>query len=118
MVGGPGAFRFFIQPAVAIVLGILHGLRDHRQGRPPYLAGLIAAAPSSRMHRLGEGLRDIVIPLCVALVASYIFQYIVRSRIYLAYGFLFAAVFVALPYVVTRGLANRLAPSQRPREQT
>ena len=110
MVGGPGAFRFIVQPAVAIVLGVLHGLRDHRSGQPPYVAGLVGAR-ESRWRLLGEALREIGVPLTIAVAASYAFQYIVRSRVNLAYGFLFAALFVALPYLVTRGLANRLAPS-------
>lgn len=108
MFGGPGSLRFFLQPSVAIFLGILHGLRDHRAGRPVYLVGLIAAK-GKRLRRLGEGLRDIAVPLCVALAASYTFQYIIRSRVHLGYGLLYAALFMALPYFASRGLTNRLA---------
>ena len=43
MVGGRGTLRFFIQPALAVVLGIIHGLRDHRRGRAPYLIALVRA---------------------------------------------------------------------------
>jgi hypothetical protein len=110
MVGGPGAFRFILQPTVAIVLGVLHGLRDHRGGKRPYIVGLVGAR-QGRWRLLGEALREIGVPLAVAVAASYAFQYIIRSRINLAYGLLFAAAFVALPYAVTRGLANRFAPS-------
>src|SRR5215510_16070968 len=38
---GPGRFRFVLQPAVAILLGIRDGLLDARAGRPPYLYSLL-----------------------------------------------------------------------------
>src|SRR5262245_46127738 len=108
MAGGPGKLRFLVQPTVAIVLGIVHGLRDHREGEPPYLMGLIAAR-GDRLRRIRLTLREIAVPLCIAVLVSYTFQYIIRSRINFAYGFWYAAIFVALPYVAARGLANRLA---------
>src|SRR5262249_32084810 len=38
---GPGRFRFVLQPAVAILLGIRDGLGDSRANRPPYLYGVL-----------------------------------------------------------------------------
>jgi hypothetical protein len=99
MVGGPGFFRFFIQPTVAIVLGVLHGLRDQRAGR----------VREGRAKRLAEGVRAIAVPLVVALVAAFTFQYVIRSRIFVGYGLLYATVFVLIPYLIARGLAQRLA---------
>jgi hypothetical protein len=108
MVGGPGTLRFFLQPAMAIALGILHGVRDRRMGRPPYLVGLIGAQ-GGRLHLLGEALREILVPLAVALIGAFTFQYIIRSHIYPLYALLYALFFVAVPYLATRGLANRAA---------
>jgi hypothetical protein len=34
---GPGAFRFVLQPLVAVLLGIRDGRADAKAGRPPYL---------------------------------------------------------------------------------
>jgi hypothetical protein len=108
MVGGPGTLRFFVQPAIAIVLGILHGIRDRRQGRAPYLIGLVRARGARGRHLL-EGIRAIAVPLCLAVLGAYVFEYVIRGRIYFFYGFLYALLFVAIPYFVTRALANRLA---------
>jgi hypothetical protein len=108
MVGGPGTLRFFLQPMVAVLLGILHGLRDRRMGRPPYLIGIVHAR-GDRLQRIGEGLREILVPLCVALLAALVFQYIIRSRVYVVYGLLYATLFVAFPYFAARGLTNRFA---------
>jgi hypothetical protein len=108
MVGGKGTLRFFIQPALAVVLGVIHGLRDHRRGRTPYLIGLVRAR-GHRVARLGKGLREILVPLSIAVIFSYVFQYVNRSQISLAYGLVYAVLFVALPYFVTRALTNRAA---------
>jgi hypothetical protein len=113
MAGGPGTLRFFIQPAIAILLGILHGIRDHHQGRPPYLIGLIRAG-DRRRRQLLEGLRGIVVPLSLAVLGAYIFEYVIRHRVYVFYGLLYAVVFVAIPYFVMRALANRLVPGRSP----
>lgn len=106
MVGGPGTLRFIVQPAIAIVLGIVHGVRDHRQERPPYLIGLLHAR-GARVSHLLVGLRAIVVPLCLAVLGSYVFQYVIRRHINIVYGLEYAVLFVAIPYFVTRALANR-----------
>jgi hypothetical protein len=108
MVGGRGTLRFFIQPALAVLLGVIHGIRDHRRGRAPYLIGLVHAR-GRRFAEVGKGLREILVPLCVAAIFSYVFQYVNRSRISFAYGLLYAVLFVAIPYFITRALANRVA---------
>jgi hypothetical protein len=108
MVGGPGYFRFFVQPTIAILLGVRQGIRDRRIGHPVYLMGLIRV-PASRRHRLREDVRALAVPLVVALVAAYASQYIIRSRIYIGYGLLYATLFVVLPYLAARGIAHRLA---------
>lgn len=108
MVGGRGTLRFFIQPALAVVVGILHGIRDHRRRREPYLIGLVHAR-GHRLAHLGEGLRQILVPLCVAVIFSYIFQYVNRAYISFAYGLLYAVLFLAMPYFITRALTNRIA---------
>jgi hypothetical protein len=45
---GPGWFRFILQPVIAMVLGFRSGLADARAGNPPYLFGLIFAAPAAK----------------------------------------------------------------------
>jgi hypothetical protein len=112
MLAGPGTFRGFVQPAIAIALGILHGLRDYRAGRPPYLLELYQAR-HDRARRLREGLRDVLLPFCVAVGVSMILQQIIRSRIILAFALAYATLFVAVPYFVARALTNRIARRSR-----
>ena len=112
MAAGPGAFRALVQPAVAIALGVLHGLRDHRAGRLPFLLELYQAR-GIRALRLREGLRDALLPLSLAALASLVAQYVVRRHVYLAFAIVYAFVFVAIPYFVTRALTNRLVTRYR-----
>jgi hypothetical protein len=90
MLRGPGTLRFFVQPAIAILLGLLHGIRD-RRGPPRPL------------------LRAIAVPLCVAFIASVVFQYVIRTHVHFAYAVLYALLFVAIPYLLARELARRTA---------
>jgi hypothetical protein len=39
-VTGPMKFRLFLQPAMAIFFAVRGGLKDAREGRPPYFWGL------------------------------------------------------------------------------
>jgi hypothetical protein len=113
MMEGPGAKRLIIQPTMAIVIGVWHGLRDARAQRPPFIAGLIAAR-GHRSEWLTGGLRAIAWPIALALTASVVFQYLVMSHVHLLYALGYAAIFVALPYFVARSLADRAASrSQR-----
>jgi hypothetical protein len=115
MVTGPGHLRFFIQPAIAILLGARDGLKDHKLGLPPYLFSIVHQS-TSRGRRLAEGARSIGVPLIFAVAAAYLFQHLILGRIVLLAGFLYALVFVALPYVLSRSLSNRAARLGRSRK--
>jgi hypothetical protein len=52
-VSGPMMFRLILQPLMAAILAIRSGLRDAREGRPPYFGAIFTQAG----HRL-ELLRD------------------------------------------------------------
>ncbi len=102
MYGGPGHLRFFVQPAIALLLGVREGVRDRRAGRTPFLLAL-----ARHEARLRDGLRVIALPLAVAVAASFLFQYLIRARLRPLPALLYAAVFVALPYLIARALTNR-----------
>jgi hypothetical protein len=112
MFGGPGRLRFFIQPAIAIILGARDGLIDARRGRLPFLSALIHE-PSQRRRRVIEATRTLALTLILAFVASLIFQQIIREHVRLELALIYDAAFVALPYVLARALANRLSRACR-----
>jgi hypothetical protein len=107
MLGGPGTLRFLLQPAVAVLLGVLHGIRDRHAGHPPFFIG-VGRARGRRLVRLGDAVREMALPLTVAIIASLAFQFLIRAHVHVAYALLYAFLFVAVPYSVARGLANRV----------
>jgi hypothetical protein len=113
MLRGPGHLRFVIQPLIAILFGLRDGRMDRALGRPPYVVSLLTRSPAGRRARLREGLRSIVVPLCLALGASLLFQFLVMRRVHLWAALAYAALFVALPYAITRGVTNRALGTRR-----
>lgn len=112
MLSGPGSMRFYLQPAIAVLLGIRDGLRDKRAGRPPFLLEVFIHS-GRRRETLSEAMRRIALPLGVATAASLFFQHIIRGKAHLWQGIAYAILFVALPYGIVRGLTNRAASRKR-----
>lgn len=107
MLGGPGHLRFIIQPLVALLLGLRDGRLDAEAGRPPYLLSVLRDR-SHRRERLGQALRAVTKPLVVALTMDALLQYYVVGRIRPLMVLLVGSLLIALPYVLMRGLSNRL----------
>jgi hypothetical protein len=104
---GQGHLRFLVQPTAAIVLGILDGRRDAREGRAPFGVHVAHATPAEARAHLVAALRRMVLPLTMAIVLSAVFQWIVLHKLHPLGSLSFAVFLVALPYGVARGLANR-----------
>ena len=98
-----------------LTLRVRHGLRDWRIGHPVYLFGLIHVR-EARWQRVREGTRSVALPIIVALLATYTFQYVNVSRIFVGYGLLYATVFVLTPYLAARGFGHlaRIHPALLP----
>lgn len=111
---GPGRLRFFIQPAVAILLGIRDGRNDARAGELPYLWGLLFQK-ESRRKRAMEGLRAAAMPLAVAFVMDSLLQYHTNRTVHPGWALVVGALLVALPYASARALANRVVTRRRRR---
>ncbi len=117
MWSGAGHTRVFIQPLLAIFLGLLDGIRDHKQGVPPFVVSLFRKPATDRRTELKVTLRRILVPLTITVAASIAFQYINSHRVHFLVALAYAVLFVAIPYGVARGLANRgeHAPTRAPR---
>jgi hypothetical protein len=107
---GPLHLRFLIQPAVGIIIAIIAGVKDARAGNPPYLWAIFTNA-DSRKALLHEGWKDLRIPFIISLILDAIYQLVSFKTIYF-FELLFTAFFLALmPYLIFRGLVNRVARS-------
>ena len=112
---GPGHFRFYLQPAMAIALAIRDGVHDAKLGRPPYLFWLVHD-PGPLSDRLTAMVKHLAVPMALALSMSFIFQVIIQGRLYPLAAAVYAVALILTPYVVVRAVANRLAHSHLRRD--
>jgi len=105
---GPMAFRLVLQPIMASTLAILAGLRDARMGAPPYLWAL-ATHTGHRRALLGELWRGVGRVLLLAIGMEVAYQLVVRGSISVVETIAVSVLLAIVPYVVLRGLVNRLA---------
>jgi hypothetical protein len=104
---GPMKFRLILQPAMASIFAILAGLKDAREGRPPYLWSIFTN-PADRYNMLRHGWKDVRKVLIVAFVLDVGYQLIVFHWVFLGQALLVAFVLAIVPYVVIRGPVTRI----------
>lgn len=110
---GPLQFRFFVQPLVAILLGMRDGKRDHDVGERPFVMGVLEAG-GDRKAQLRAALHQIAVPLLVAIVVDGIVQIAMLGSLRLLSALGVGTLLIAIPYAAFRGLTNR-ALRERPR---
>ena len=111
-VTGPMTFRLVLQPLTAAFFGIRSGIRDAREGRPPYLWSLFAHADRRRAN-VAAGWADLGRVIVFAVALDLIYQLAVLRAFHPVDAALVAVLLVIVPYVALRGLVNRLARSFR-----
>jgi hypothetical protein len=107
-VGGPMTFRIILQPLMAGLLALRAGLRDAREGRPPYF-WTILTDPTQRVALVREGWKAVARVFVLAIVMDVIYQWIVRRWIYPGETLIVAVILAVVPYLLLRGPINRLA---------
>ena len=105
---GPLTFRLILQPVMAAINAARDGVKDARQGRPPYFWTMFTRR-SERGHLLKEGWTAELRVIVLGVVMDLIYQYIVFKSIRPLELVVVVFVLAFLPYVVLRGLFNRIA---------
>jgi hypothetical protein len=113
-VGGPMTFRVILQPTMAILLAVRAGLKDAREGRPPYFWTLLSHSPS-RGDLIREGWRATARVFVLAIVMDIIYQLLVLRWFYIGETVVVAITLAVIPYILFRGPVNRLARRWRRR---
>src|SRR5262245_59006455 len=113
--GGPMTFRVILQPTMAALLALRGGLRDAREGRPPYFWAVLTDS-GDRAELLREGWKAIARVFVLAVVMDIIYQLIVVRWIYPFETLAIAILLAVVPYLLIRGPINRIA--RRWRRQT
>lgn len=104
---GPLHVRLLLQPLVASILAVRSGLNDAAAGRPVYFWTL-ALAPAQRRPLLKQLWKDVGKLFFVACVLDVAYQLLVLRWLYPVQTVIVAMVLAILPYLVFRGLSNRL----------
>jgi hypothetical protein len=107
MFGGSFQIRLIAQPLIALALGTRFGIRDAKKGHEPFFMSLVHAE-HDRWPRLKQGLRDAIVPLCVAFVLDGILQRIILGHVRLMGALVVGALLVFLPFLIGRGVSNRI----------
>lgn len=108
--GGPLALRFIMQPIVASLLGIRAGRVDARRGRPPYFWALLTTGDlHDRRALLRDGWSDMGRMLSIAVALDVVYELVVFHWVYPIQALIMAIALALLPYLIMRGLANRVS---------
>ena len=111
-VSGPMTFRLILQPTMALIFAVRDGMKDARENRPPYFRTLIND-PAQRRPLLLEGFKAVGRVIVLGLVMDVIYQLIVFRWVYPFEVLLVTFILAALPYLLLRGIVNRLARLRR-----
>lgn len=112
---GPMSARLLLQPAMAAFFAFRDGRRDVRDGRPPYLWSLFGRT-AQRRELLKGGWQSIGKVFVVAVLLDLVFQRLVFHDFRPAGALITGLTLAIVPYLLLRGLVNRL--SRRPAEGT
>ena len=105
---GPLKFRCVMQPAMAIFLGYRSGLKDAREGKPPYFWAMFTATRAARQTMLNDGWRSAGRLFVIATLMDAIYQFIVRRWVSLSEAVVVAVILAIVPYLLVRGPFNRI----------
>jgi hypothetical protein len=111
-VTGPLTFRLIVQPAIAIFLAIRAGRRDARAGKPPYFVRILMS-PANRHGLLIEGWKEVAKVFVMATLIDVAYQVMVIRWVYPNEALAVAFLLACLPYLVVRGLADRITRARR-----
>jgi predicted LPLAT superfamily acyltransferase len=107
-VGGRMTFRLVMQPLVASFFAVRAGLKDAREGRPPYIWS-VYFHPGKRRDLFREGWRDVSKVFLVAVALDVIYEIIEFRWVYPGQAVIVAIILAIVPYLLVRGPVNRLA---------
>ena len=106
--GGPMTLRVIMQPLMASIFGLRAGLKDAREGKPPYFWDLVTGR-SPRLKILRGGWRSIGRVFILAIILDVIYQLKVLHWIYPLELLAVAILLAVVPYLLVRGPVNRIA---------
>jgi hypothetical protein len=105
---GPMKFRFILQPVMASIFAILAGIKDAKEGKPPYFWALFTQ-PAHRAEMIKDGWKSVGKVFIFAVVLDVVYQWIVLKFVYPGEVIIVAFILAIVPYLMLRGIVNRIA---------
>jgi hypothetical protein len=106
---GPMKFRLVLQPVMASIFAIYSGWNDAKAGKPPFFWALITE-PGHRADMIHDGWKSVGKVFVLALALDVVYQIVVLRFVYPGEALIVAFVLAIVPYLILRGLVNRLIP--------
>ncbi|HEX2446213.1 MAG TPA: hypothetical protein VHJ77_19855 [Vicinamibacterales bacterium] len=105
---GPMTFRLILQPVMATIYAIRDGMKDAREGRPPYFWSIFTH-PGEAGPLLREGARAVGRVILLGIVMDLVYQLIVFRSVHPIELVVVVFLLAFNPYLVLRGPVNRIA---------
>ncbi len=105
---GPMHFRLLMMPTVVTIMGIRAGLKDAREGQPPFLWAILTH-PGERRLLFRSELNDVGRVFVMALVLDTAYQLLFLRWFYPVQLLIVAVACALVPYALVRGPVARLA---------
>jgi hypothetical protein len=105
---GPLKFRFILQPVMASIFAILAGIKDAKEGKPPYFWALFIQ-PAHRAEMIKDGWKSVGKVFIFAVVLDVVYQWIVLKFVYPGEVIIVAFILAIVPYLMLRGIVNHIA---------
>lgn len=109
---GPGAFRFILQPLIAIALAIRDGRHDASGGFRPFFYRL-AFGTGERRELLHSAWRTLLLPMVIAFAIDSVLQAVLMGSYRLRSSLGVAILLIAIPYSLARSATCRIARLKR-----
>jgi hypothetical protein len=105
---GPMAFRFILQPVMGAIFAIRDGMKDARDGRPPYFHTLIHD-PEQRRPLLRGGIAAMSRVIGLGVVMEAVYQWRVIGGFRPLEMAIVVLLLAFIPYLLIRGPVARIA---------
>jgi hypothetical protein len=106
---GPMTFRLVLQPCMAMLQAWRDGRADAHAGRPPFFGSLFLKPTAVRSQMLAEAARAVLRVLVLGVIMDVAYQWLVFRWVYPLEVVTVALMLAFVPYVLFRGVANRIA---------
>jgi len=103
---GPFAFRFVLQPLMAVFYAYRDGSHDARAGRPPYFR-TVFTDPVHRGALLRDGFKSVGRVIGLGLIMDVLYHVIVFREIWPGEMIVIVLLLAFVPYLLLRGPFNR-----------